>query len=118
MDSALSFWLDYFEKPTCNDIYDPRNSTLDEAYENCINELKELNYTIYEAEFDKKIWVEKQTLLDFLEATEQSNATTIFADSPKGRGWFFWNRVGPFKAWIWFPQKIDGETVTVYYELS
>ena len=110
----------YFDrvKQPCNDIYNPSNSTLDEAYKNCIEELERLTYTIYEAEFDKKIWVEQETFLDFLEATKQSNVTTLFADSPKGRGWLFWNRVGPFKAWIWFTEKIDGETVTVYYELS
>ena len=107
------------ELEAVSDIYDPRNSTLNEAYGNCIKELEQLNYTVLDAEFQKEVWIETETFVDFVGLLEKYNVTIVFVDSPKGRGWLFWNRVGPFTAYIWFNHDLpSGESVTIYYELK
>jgi len=106
-------------EPIITDIYDPRNSTLKQAYAICLEELERQNYAVYEAKFERKVWVKTETFNDFLELLVEHNKTVVFADSPKGRGWFFWNRVGPFKAYIWFNDELpSGETIAIYYELG
>lgn len=100
------------------DVYDPRNSTLQEAYDNCIAELEQLNYTIYNAAFRKEVWVKAENFSVFLELASEYDAPIIFVDAPKGRGWILGHRTSPFKAYIWFNEKLpNDETITIYYQL-
>jgi len=116
---TFTFMKEREPEPIITDIYDPRNSTLRQAYNNCLEELTRQNYTLYEAEFDKEIWLEAETFSDFLDLLRDYNKTVVFHDSPKGRGWLFWNRVAPFKAYIWFNEDLpDKEIITIYYKLE
>jgi len=123
---TVAFWFEALnisfirrKRQTYLDIYDPKNSTLDEAYDNCLRELEHLNYTIYNAKFQRQVWFKTQNFTDFLKLVEEYSINTIFVDSPKGRGWFLGTRMAPFKAYIWFNNKLpNGETITIYYELK
>ena len=111
--SASFLW---FEKEPVLDIYDPDNSTLREAYDNCIGELERRNYTLYEAQFKMEVWLKAECFNDFLDLLENYNKTIVFHDSPKGRGWFGMN---PSQAFIWFNDELpDKSIITIYYFLE
>jgi len=115
---SLTFTFLKIERGTFNDVYDPRNSTLDEAYSKCLDELQRLNYTVYNAKFQRNVWIKTENFTALLKLANENDANVLFADSPKGRGNFFGIKTAPFKAYIWFNSEVDGETVVVYYELK
>lgn len=75
-----------------------------------------LNYTVYNATFSKKIWLDTENFTNFLALTHNYKVTYVFVDSPKSIGFL---GLGQYEGYIWFNSQLStGETVTVYYKLK
>lgn len=98
------------------DIYNPENSSLWGAYNNCVEELRRQNFTLYEAQFEMRVWMRAETFTEFLDLLRQYNKTMVFHDSPKNRGFL---GIGNTQAFIWFKDELPDESViTIYYFLE
>jgi len=120
----LAYWLDgiqvtWIQIEPVLDIYNPENSTLRQAYDNCLDELRRQNYTIYAARFQRDVWFKAENFSEFLRLLKEYNSSIVFHDSPKGRGWLFGIRCAPFRAYIWFNEELPDKTIiTIYYKLE
>jgi len=116
---GIVLFKDIYRKEPVLDIYNPENSTLRQAYDNCLDELRQQNYTLYAARFQRKVWIKAENFTEFLGLLKEYNNSIVFHDSPKGRGWFLGTRRAPFIGYIWFNEELPDKTIiTIYYKLE
>lgn len=107
------------KKPIVPDIYNPNNSTVKQAYNQCIRTLEQSGYRLIEGEFEKQLWISASNFSDFLDFTTDHNVSTVFVDAPALRGMWLWTYpIIPEMAFIYYHIELNGDTVTVYYALK